>query len=284
MQSLKTKLLLSVFLISSLEAYDKSFFPFLSYTSYSDSFKSREISGGAYASKKSQSNFYRFGFEYKDIEYENIQKKYQVDLIASFERKIAYNTKIYATLNLILSDLYQSDKNQVYFFGFNYNYDKIYLGLDSAFSIYNYKSLADGVLELNPYIYYWFDALNFGVIKTEFRYYYTSVSSQNVDDLSKTNNFYKFNILQNVGNFVNTISFGFGDCINLVEDKAFTVYNNNEIQKKSLTASVGYNFNKKTSMQLMYVQRDFDEYDPLLENFLKSAKSTSYILSANFNF
>ena len=288
------KLLLIVSLISSF-AYgaDFSVFPFASYSTYSG-LKKDSYGGGLYANLDFGNQNISFGAEYRDTTY-NIQSddnvtefdNYQVDTTLVYSAYISSYYKVDMGAHVTFSDLYQADTNQIYLIGFSF--DRPYrfaLGVDTYYSVYNDYSMADNVLEINPYYGIWHGERGsfMGQIYSKFSYYYTHPSNPNVTTLSNNYHAFEISFYQYKTSWTNSLTFIYGKNLNLAKDKLFTVYNNNELHDMGLNLSCGYNFTPNAKLKFIYTYERYDEYSPLLQNYTKSSKMNRFILSGTFNF
>ncbi len=280
-------LLVSLLFTASLLAGNTFLYPFVAYTSYSGSFKKSEAGFGLYANVVDGKHLFKLGAEYKDASYNDTRfDSFQSDLSVGYTLSAANHLSWDLAAHLTLSDLYQADATQVYLAGVSYvKKQRFSLGMHLYYSRYNDYSLADSVTQLSPYWGIWFgeSASPAGRIFFKATYNYINPSGDNVA-LRKHYDNAELSVLHFKGNFTNTLAVSFGKSVNLVKDKAFTVYNYNEIHDRGLLLSSAYALSKRGKIKLTYIYEEFDEYDPLLGSSKQNASLDRFVLSASLRF
>jgi len=216
----------------------------------------------------------------------NDYDNYQGSIIIGYSRKLTQHVVFDAAFHYTLSDLEQADKNKVFFAALSYYNPYSYnVGLEMAYSMYNDKSLANNVVQFTPYFASWFGQPGslIGRIYYKLAYYYIIPFQENVS-LKSSYSHFEVSLYQNTENFINKVAFSFGDGINLVKDKGFTVYNDNVISDKGLLISSTYKVDDMISVRGAYVYEKYSEYNPILTLYTNSAKMSRFIVSALFQF
>jgi hypothetical protein len=211
---------------------------------------------------------------------------YQGDIVIGYTRRITKYVSVDAAFHYTLSDLFQADKNKIFYLGASYSKPyRFKVGIDGAYSIYNDNSLASEVMQISPYFASWFGEPRsmMGRIYYKIKYYYIKPLKENIE-LSSNYNYFEFSLYQQTENFVNRIAFSTGDAINIVKDGGFTVYTDNEIQEKSFLLSSTYNFSPTFGLRGAYVYTSFTEYNPILTKSTDSATMNRFVLSALLKF
>ncbi|NPA66698.1 MAG: hypothetical protein GXO11_07435 [Epsilonproteobacteria bacterium] len=216
----------------------------------------------------------------------NNYDNYQGSVIIGYSRKLTQHVVFDATFHYTLSDLEQADKNKVFFGALSYYNPYSYnIGMEVAYSIYNDKSLANDVMQFTPYFASWFGEPGslVGRIYYKLAYYYIIPFQENVT-LKDSYSHFKVSFFQNTENFINELAFSFGEGINLVEDKGFTVHGDNTISDKSFLFSSTYKVDDMISVRGAYIYENYSEYNPVLTLYTDSVKMSRFIVSALFRF
>ena len=287
MQKLKTVTLFFILFLTTTLLGSTTYYPFLTYSTFNNSFKTKDMGVGIYGDFTSQKQNYKVGLEYKESSYEEGKfDNFQLDTTLGYERFFSNNILFDAALHITLSDLYQADLNQVYYLGIGYiKKQRLSFGLDNYYSIYNNYSLAKSVIQFSPYCSYFYPLSHgkYGKISFKLNYNFISSSKTNVPiDSSYHSGELALSYFKRA--YEINFSYFFGKSINLVKDKAFSVYNNNEIHKNSYNLSFAYMLKPAKTIRFSYLYKCFDEYDPLLGSRKNSAKLNRFVLSANFKF
>ncbi len=216
----------------------------------------------------------------------NDYDNYQGSIIVGYSRRLTQHVVFDAAFHYILSDLEQADGNEIFFGALSYyNPYQYNIGLEMAYSIYNDKSLANDVMQFTPYFASWFGEPGslMGRIYYKLAYYYIIPFQENVS-LKNSYSHFEFNLYQTTTYFINRIAFSFGDGINLVKDKGFSVDNDNMISDTGVLLSSTYKLNEKIHVRGTYIYEKYSEYNPILTLHIDSAKMSRFMVSALFRF
>ena len=283
----KIKLLLLLVGIYSVLNADVTIHPFGTHATYKDGFKRSDTSLGVYLDNRYEKQLFKVGYEYKDTTYTNsTYDNYQNDLIVGCSSPLSKHLLLDLAAHFTFSDLDQANHNQIYLGGISYvKKEHFSLGIDIAYSKYNDKSLAKKVLQLSPHFGFWYgDILSrLGRVFVKFNYNYINPGQENVS-LQHRYNSAEFSIRQYTKNFNNIFAYSFGKGLNLVKDKGFTVFNNNEIHTRGFILSSAYKINRTSLIKLSYIYERYDAYDPVLSASKSDVESRRLLLSGSLKF
>lgn len=286
MQGLTKLLLLLIGAYTALAA-DITIHPFGTHATYNDGFKKSDTSLGIYLDKEYKNRLFKAGYEYKDTSYhDSAYDNYQNDFIVGYSSPISQKLVLDLAAHFTLSNLDQANHNQIYFGGVSYiKKERFSLGLDLAYSKYNDKSLANELMQFSPYFGFWYGDLlsTLGRVFIKFNYNYINPNEEKIS-LQRRYNSAEFSIRQYTKNFNNMFAYSFGKSINLVKDKGFTVFNNNEIHTQGFILSSAYKINASSIIKLSYIHERYDAYDPVLSTSKNNVKSKRLLLSGSLKF
>ena len=282
-------------------------YPFVAYSSYTSSFKTHDVLSGVYGSFSNADDTFYFGYEYKDTKASsdtntsdtnttNIAdtnttnnssyNSKQHDFIVRYTKQLSTHVALDVAGHISLSTLAQTDLNQIYLIGLSYTKkERFSFGVDLSYSLYNNYSLADDLYQVSPYFGLWYgDRFSrMGKVQMKLTYNYINPSNTNVA-LAATYNNFEIALKQVGEHFINIFAYSFGKNINIVKDKGFTVYMNNEIHNQGMILSSALILSADAQLKLSYIMENFDEYDPYLSSMKQDATMHRFVLSGFLRF
>ena len=273
----------------SLSLHADIVIPFFSFASYNGGYKEKDFTAGLYGSKTISSSLYKAALEYKQTTYKNDPslEYYQNDATLGMHNTLSKNFFTDIAAHWTFSSLYQADLNQAYLVGGGYKSDdkKFITGIDTAYSNYNGFSLADALWQFSPYITTAWMTQDVGTFSLSATYNYINPEHPNIA-LKKSYHSFELKLKHSYSQWRTNAALNIGESLNLLKDKGFTLYNNNEIHTLTALFSLGYLTTSSTLWKISYIYDRFDAYEPLLRTSLpkKNASMSRLLLLGMFRF
>ena len=266
MKKIVLVLLLSITLLSiTLFADTKiTIVPYISSATYDSNLTDKDILSGIYTHIKNDAQTLEFSIESKKLTYtntSNIDKLNQLDFTIAYATPIDNEINIYTLLHYISNDA-KSNKAKIFLLDITKKYNNnMNLNLELAYSFYNQNTLAQRIIQVKPSLKLKYGHINskWGVLHPKISFYYIEPSGENIT-LQKSYFSSEFALTHIKGSFVTSMNIWFGEQINAVRDRGFSVYNLDELHTHGYLISSRYKYSNDLGLKLSYTGETYKTY------------------------
>lgn len=236
--------------------------PYIGFGSYDSDISDSDNLVGLYSIIKDADHSIELSIESKNLDYNDKSKLNQINLAGSYKKFLDKTTKFNTLLHYI-SNNGTSDKTFIALVGADKKYqNKLVLGLQVAYSIYNSDTLTKEIIQIKPSLKFNYGRADskWGIIRPKISFYYIEPISQNAT-LESSYFSTELGLTHAKGSFISSISIWFGEQLYAVRDNGFTIYNLNELHTKGFILSSRYRVDNDLGVKLSYSSEDYKTYD-----------------------